>query len=79
MPGLDQSLSEARLAGLLTEVQDRVQEILVGSRSRTDALLEAVLAVSSGLELAATLRHIVQAAITLVDAKYGALGVLGPG
>jgi signal transduction histidine kinase len=79
MPGLDQSLSEARLAGLLTEVQDRVQEILLGSRSRTDALLEAVLAVSSGLELAATLRQIVQAAITLVDAKYGALGVLGPG
>jgi signal transduction histidine kinase len=79
LPGLDQSVSEARLAGLLTEVQDRVQEILLGSRVRTDALLEAVLAVSSGLDLAATLRQIVRAAITLVDAKYGALGVLGPG
>ncbi|MEP6561831.1 MAG: GAF domain-containing sensor histidine kinase [Nakamurella sp.] len=76
---MDQSLSEARLAGLLTEVQQRVQEILVDSRGRTEALLEAVLAVSSGLELDATLRQIVQAAITLVDAKYGALGVLGPG
>ncbi|MET0863003.1 MAG: GAF domain-containing protein [Nakamurella sp.] len=76
---MDQSLSESRLAELLTEVQGRVQDILAGSRARTDALLEAVLAVSSGLELDATLRQIVQAAITLVDAKYGALGVLGPG
>jgi GAF domain-containing protein len=40
-------------------------------------LLAAVLAVSSGLELAATLRQIVRAAIDLVDARYGALGVLG--
>ena len=40
-------------------------------------LLAAVLAVSSGLELAATLRQIVHAAIGLVDARYGALGVLG--
>jgi signal transduction histidine kinase len=40
-------------------------------------VLEAVLAVSSGLDLAATLRHIVTAAVDLVDARYGALGVLG--
>jgi hypothetical protein len=43
-----------------------------------DALLDAVLAVSSGLELDSTLRQIVQAAIELVDARYGALGVIGP-
>jgi signal transduction histidine kinase len=43
-----------------------------------DALLGAVLAVSSGLELDTTLRRIVQAAIDLVDARYGALGVIGP-
>ena len=41
-----------------------------------DPLLEAVIAVSSGLELEATLRQIVQAAMDLVDARYGALGVL---
>ena len=41
-------------------------------------LLDAVLAVASGLELEATLRRIVQAAVDLVDARYGALGVLGP-
>ena len=37
-----------------------------------------MLAVASGLELEATLRRIVQAAVDLVDARYGALGVLGP-
>lgn len=42
-----------------------------------DGLLEAVLAVSSGLELDETLRQIVRAAVDLVDARYGALGVLG--
>lgn len=35
-----------------------------------------MVAVAAGLELPATLRRIVQAAIDLVDAQYGALGVL---
>lgn len=39
-------------------------------------LFSAVVAVAAGLELPATLRRIVQAAIDLVDAQYGALGVL---
>jgi signal transduction histidine kinase len=41
-------------------------------------LFSAVVAVAAGLELGATLRRIVQAAVDLVDASYGALGVLGP-
>ena len=41
-------------------------------------LFSAVVAVAAGLELGATLRRIVQAAADLVDAEYGALGVLGP-
>lgn len=41
-------------------------------------LFSAVVAVAAGLELGATLRRIVHAATDLVDAKYGALGVLGP-
>src|SRR5512139_2872997 len=41
-------------------------------------LFSAVVAVAAGLELGATLRRIVQAAVDLVDATYGALGVLGP-
>jgi signal transduction histidine kinase len=39
-------------------------------------LLDAVLTVGSDLDLPAVLQRIVQAAIDLVDARYGALGVL---
>ncbi|WP_229679945.1 sensor histidine kinase [Saccharopolyspora thermophila] len=46
-------------------------------RDRSDELMAAMLAVSAGLELDATLRRIVHAAVNLVDARYGALGVLG--
>jgi signal transduction histidine kinase len=72
-----ETLSQRRLRELLVAVEDRVEEIIATTRDRMDGLLEAVLAVSLGLELDATLRQIVQAAIELVDARYGALGVLG--
>ena len=39
-------------------------------------LLDAVMAIGSDLDLEATLRRIVEAATALVDARYGALGVL---
>jgi signal transduction histidine kinase len=42
-------------------------------------LLEAVVAISSGLDLESTLRRIVETAVGLVDATYGALGVIGEG
>lgn len=45
--------------------------------NRSDELLQAVLAVGSERDLPAVLQRIVQAATTLVDARYGALGVLG--
>src|SRR5688500_10178190 len=70
-------LEALRLDELLQEVQERLAEI-VATRDRMQGLLDAVLAVGSGLELDATLRRIVQAAVDLVDARYGALGVLGP-
>ncbi|WP_066945565.1 GAF domain-containing protein [Streptomyces lushanensis] len=41
------------------------------------SLLEAVLSVGRELELPQVLRHIVKAAVVLVDAEYGALGVIG--
>ena len=47
------------------------------TRDRMQGLLDAVLAVGTGLELDATLQRIVEAAVDLVDARYGALGVLG--
>ncbi|SCK34773.1 hypothetical protein YWIDRAFT_06291 [Streptomyces sp. SceaMP-e96] len=40
-------------------------------------LLEAVMSVGRGLELPHVLRRIVEAAVVLVDAEYGALGVIG--
>ena len=58
------------------EVQDRVEQIVEG-RDRLDGLVEAMLVVTSGLELDDTLRTIVHTAIELVDARYGALGVHG--
>ncbi|WP_443706315.1 sensor histidine kinase [Saccharopolyspora soli] len=42
-----------------------------------DGLLEAVLGISSELELDAALRRIVHTATDLVDARFGAIGVLG--
>ena len=48
-------------------------------RDRLDGLVEAMLVVTSGLELDNTLRTIVHTAIELVDARYGALGVRGDG
>jgi signal transduction histidine kinase len=44
---------------------------------RDSGLFAAVVSVAAGLELGATLRRIVKAAVDLVDAEYGALGVLG--
>lgn len=42
-----------------------------------DQLLDAVLGVASDLSLPVVLRRIVESACTLLDARYGALGVLG--
>ena len=58
-------------------VQDRVHDIVKG-RDGLDGLVEAMLAVSSGLKLDDTLRTIVRTAAELVDARYGALGIRGP-
>ncbi len=78
MRPLRDALSQLRLRELLLEVQDRVEQIVEG-RDRLDGLLEAMLVVTSGLELDETLRTIVHTAIELVDAQYGALGVRGHG
>ncbi|MFJ6215853.1 PP2C family protein-serine/threonine phosphatase [Streptomyces sp. NPDC092296] len=59
--------------------QARVQEGMrraADLHGRMQRLLEAVLSISGELELSAVLRTVVDAARTLVDARYGALGVL---
>ncbi|BBZ12708.1 GAF domain-containing sensor histidine kinase [Mycobacterium branderi] len=71
---LRDTLSQLRLRELLVEVQDRIEQI-VESRDRLDGLVEAMLVVTSGLDIDTTLRSIVQSAIKLVDARYGALEV----
>lgn len=74
-PLLAGTLSQLRLRELLVEVQDRIDQ-MIGARDQVDSLLEAVLTVASGLDLEATLKRIVHAAIELADCRYGALGVL---
>jgi signal transduction histidine kinase len=70
-------LAHIQLSELLAEVQGRIEHIITETRARVDALLDAVMAVSAGLDLDVTLRQIVKVATELVDAQYGALGVLG--
>ncbi|MEU6173742.1 GAF domain-containing protein [Streptantibioticus parmotrematis] len=69
LPGL-------RLDRLLEELQVRIDAVR-GTRDRIHSLLEAVLSVGRELDLPHVLRRIVEAAVILVDAEYGALGVIG--
>jgi signal transduction histidine kinase len=76
--GRPELLPQLRLDELLAELQGRLQAVL-SARDRMRGLLEAVVAISSGLDLESTLRRIVETAVELVDASYGALGVIGEG
>lgn len=69
-------LPSLRLDDLLAELQVRLQAILT-TRDRVNALFEAVVAVGGNLEIEVVLRGIVESAVTLVDAHYGAMGVIG--
>jgi signal transduction histidine kinase len=66
-----------RLEELVAELQERTSAALQ-SADRFRLLLEAVLAAGTGLSLPDVLRAIVEGACRLVDARYGALGVIGP-
>src|SRR5690606_13996909 len=66
---------QLRLGGLLSQLQVHVDEAR-SIRDVTQNLLEAVVSVASDLDLGEVLQRIVQAATQLVDARYGALGVL---
>jgi signal transduction histidine kinase len=71
-------LPQLRLDELLGELQARLQAVL-GTRDRMRGLLEAVVAIGTDLDLESVLKRIVEAAVTLVEARYGALGVVGEG
>ncbi|MBX9427052.1 GAF domain-containing sensor histidine kinase [Streptomyces lateritius] len=72
----DSRAPRLRLDELLDELQTRMDEVR-GTRDRLNGLLEAVMSVGRELDLPHVLRDIVEAAVTLVDAEYGALGVIG--
>ena len=82
-PCLQQPVSGVAVAAVLEptttlpEPPDREQAATL-AQQRLAALLDAVMAVTADLELADVLTRIVHSACELVDAEYGALGVLGP-
>ena len=61
----------------LRDLVDRADEVM-RTQGRLRALLAAAQAVAEQIELSEVLRRIVEAAVELVDAQYGALGVLAP-
>ncbi|TDE12218.1 GAF domain-containing protein [Jiangella asiatica] len=72
----EQILPKLPLEELLGEVQARLQAV-VAAQNGVHALLEAVVSIGRDLELETVLRRIVEAAIRLVDCRFGALGVVG--
>jgi signal transduction histidine kinase len=71
-------LPQLRMDELLDELISRVTQIRA-TRDRVQQLLQGVLAVSGGLELDQVLSTIIGTATELVDAQYGALGVIDSG
>jgi signal transduction histidine kinase len=72
----DQESAFPRLGkrGLVQEMHRQLDELLA-ARDQTEKLLDVILGISSDLELDATLDRIVNAAIQLTGARYGAVGV----
>ncbi len=75
--GDGEALRSLRLDALLRELVARAEDVL-DVEDRLRRLLDAVMSVASDLSLPDTLRRIVELAVDLADAQYGALGVLGP-
>ncbi|MEV0183441.1 GAF domain-containing protein [Streptomyces sp. NPDC050625] len=67
---------QLRLDELLEGLQAQVEQVRA-TRDRVHTLLDAVLAIGSDLDLDVVLRRITESAVSVVDARYGALGVLG--
>lgn len=61
----------------LSELMDNAQKVLA-TQGRLRSLLQASQAVVEELDLPAVLLRIVEVAVGLVGARYGALGVIGP-
>lgn len=72
-------LAPAPADALPDELQQRLDALRQGPGDPVNPLLEAVLSVGRELDLPQVLRRIVEAAVVLVDAEYGALGVVSEG
>ncbi|MGZ4714561.1 MAG: GAF domain-containing protein [Acidimicrobiia bacterium] len=66
-----------QLEELVDELQQRTSAALEAT-DRFRVLLDAIFAAGTGLSLPEVLRAIVEGAARLADARYGALGVIGP-
>ncbi|WP_407285282.1 GAF domain-containing protein [Streptomyces sp. BP-8] len=66
-----------RLDALPDDLLERLRTAERNADRPQHLLLEAVLSVGTGLKLPQVLRRIVEAAVVLTDAEYGALGVIG--
>ncbi|WP_448002107.1 GAF domain-containing sensor histidine kinase [Agromyces bauzanensis] len=75
LPPSDQPRSELDRA--LHDLVDRADDV-IATQGRLRALLHATQAVVEPIELSMVLERIVRAAVELVDAEYGALGVVAP-
>ncbi|GAA2038469.1 two-component system sensor histidine kinase [Catenulispora yoronensis] len=69
-------LPQLRFDELIDELVSRLDQVKA-ARGRVQQLLQGVLAVSGGLDLDRVLRTIIETATELVEAQYGALGVIG--
>ncbi|MEO5780351.1 GAF domain-containing protein [Arthrobacter oryzae] len=67
---------ESGIEEVLRGFASRAEELLQ-SQERMTGLLEAVVALTEDLSLDAVLERVVQSACTLLQARYGALGVIG--
>ncbi|WSC32878.1 GAF domain-containing protein [Streptomyces sp. NBC_01768] len=72
------SEAHRRLGTLPGDLQERLDAVMRGP-AEAALLLDAVMSVGRGLDLPQVLRRIVEAAVVVVDAEYGALGVVGEG
>lgn len=64
-----------KLDELLGELQSQLNAVM-STRDRMSRLLAAVVSIGEDLDLQAVLRRIIEVSVSLVDAEYGALGVI---
>ena len=70
-------VSRSELDRTLSQLVENAQDVL-NSQDRLRSLLKATRVVAGELELAEVLKRIIEAAVELVGARFGAIGVIAP-